>query len=228
MASTTVLTIPELLENILEHLDMKTLLLSQRVNQHFNSVIGSSKNLQEKLYLRHKPSTHLANDVTLNPLLTKPKRIFTYGRKGKGWQFVFDPFSLSPEASARRMYLCSHVMVLENADLSGRNCMSYTAEGLIPLEGDDAPEHWRKTGILRDAICSTTLTRDECTGYDSESLRDFLRKTLDACVKRKEINPYAAPFAGFDWNNSSWAAPPKNDVDDDSSDTDCYGRDRRR
>lgn len=43
----------ELLENILLHIDTKTLLLAQRVNHKFNSVIRSSGQLQKLLFFSH-------------------------------------------------------------------------------------------------------------------------------------------------------------------------------
>lgn len=54
-----VLHTPELLENILVHLDRKTLLLSQRVNTTFKNVIAGSKPLQRRLFFLpdSKPQT---------------------------------------------------------------------------------------------------------------------------------------------------------------------------
>ncbi|KAK3691333.1 hypothetical protein LTR37_018694 [Vermiconidia calcicola] len=53
VAAAAVWTTTELLENILLHIDTKTLLLAQRVNHRFNGVIRSSGQLQKKLFFSH-------------------------------------------------------------------------------------------------------------------------------------------------------------------------------
>ncbi|KAK6431672.1 hypothetical protein LTR95_012167 [Oleoguttula sp. CCFEE 5521] len=105
MAAAEVLALPELLENILGHLDMKTLLLSQRVNNQFKSVIRSSKHLQEKLYLRLKSSTDAVEKVTRNPLLIEPN----------------DMWSEHDEVT---MCLTSAAVVLENVSLKEKTTWS--------------------------------------------------------------------------------------------------------
>ena len=64
----------ELLENILLGLDIRTLLLSQRTNRHFKSVIDRSTKLQQALYFKldastEQPCSHEAAWYDLNPLL---------------------------------------------------------------------------------------------------------------------------------------------------------------
>ncbi|OQN97552.1 hypothetical protein B0A48_16706 [Cryoendolithus antarcticus] len=66
MASTAVLTLPELLEPILAHLDMKTLLLSQRVNKQWQAAIARSNDLQCALFFRQRPA---GSPQEYNPLL---------------------------------------------------------------------------------------------------------------------------------------------------------------
>ncbi|KAK5684706.1 hypothetical protein LTR17_027116 [Elasticomyces elasticus] len=70
-----VLGIPELLEDILLHVDMKTLLLSQRVNSRFRDVVLTSPGLLEILHFRQRQAMSSANreDIIafINPLLFK-------------------------------------------------------------------------------------------------------------------------------------------------------------
>ncbi|OQN95883.1 hypothetical protein B0A48_18168 [Cryoendolithus antarcticus] len=96
MAAAEVLALPELLRNVLRHLDVETLLLSQRVNTLFKSGIQRSKDLQEKLYFRLKSSTEFDAEVTLNPLLTEPHEVWTKIRRTLQWHFAFDSFRLPP------------------------------------------------------------------------------------------------------------------------------------
>ncbi|OQO10479.1 hypothetical protein B0A48_03776 [Cryoendolithus antarcticus] len=213
MAAVEVLTLPELLENILGHLDMKTLLLSQRVNTHFKLVIQSSKDLQEKLYFRPKSATKTKciTEVTLNPLLTKP---YTRGRFIKSlsrdeWRFAIDPFRLPQDASGQRMYLCSHAMTLRNAELIGEDCMTYTAHGPIALEGDNASAVWKEKYACGSGVgkYSTVWDDDEFTPYESETLEVFIHKTMEVSTRRHELHPSLAPFIGFDWETSNRLAP---------------------
>ncbi|KAK3630468.1 hypothetical protein LTR56_009482 [Elasticomyces elasticus] len=51
-----VLTTTELLEDILRRIDMKTLLLSQRVNRTFQATIEGSPSLQQKLFFATMPA----------------------------------------------------------------------------------------------------------------------------------------------------------------------------
>lgn len=51
-AANAVLSIPELFESILLHVDMKTILLSQRVNRNWASIMGSSLVIQQALFFR--------------------------------------------------------------------------------------------------------------------------------------------------------------------------------
>ncbi|KAK3691330.1 hypothetical protein LTR37_018691 [Vermiconidia calcicola] len=65
-AAIAVATTTELLEHILLLLDMKTLLLAQRVNRKFQSVINKSANLQKKLFFVHtstKEAVELCGDT---------------------------------------------------------------------------------------------------------------------------------------------------------------------
>ncbi|OQO11958.1 hypothetical protein B0A51_16867 [Rachicladosporium sp. CCFEE 5018] len=56
MAANSVLSLPELLESIITHLDTKTLLLSQRVSKQWQAVITSSDELQCLLFFRQRPA----------------------------------------------------------------------------------------------------------------------------------------------------------------------------
>lgn len=53
-AANTVFNIPELRENILIHLPMKTLFTSQRVNKNWQYTIRKTKQIQKKMFLRAK------------------------------------------------------------------------------------------------------------------------------------------------------------------------------
>ncbi|TGO89149.1 hypothetical protein BPOR_0123g00200 [Botrytis porri] len=62
------LYVPETLTKILSHLDVKTLLLSQRVSKQWAEIIQTHPHLQECLFF--KPAAR-NTEVTLNPLLTE-------------------------------------------------------------------------------------------------------------------------------------------------------------
>lgn len=55
MASNTVLDNYELLERVLLHLPLRTLLLAQRVNKSWSYVVHRSQNIQRALFLRGHP-----------------------------------------------------------------------------------------------------------------------------------------------------------------------------
>ncbi|KAK4963217.1 hypothetical protein LTR10_000845 [Elasticomyces elasticus] len=65
--------VTELLEAILLAVDMKTLLLSQRVSSVFRDTISTSPRLLEKLYLRQSPAPAVLPHVKdiINPLIAK-------------------------------------------------------------------------------------------------------------------------------------------------------------
>lgn len=60
-----VLSIPELLEAILLHVDMKTLLLSQRVDRNWASIMASSIVIQQALFFR--PVQEVSSIIPFNP-----------------------------------------------------------------------------------------------------------------------------------------------------------------
>ena len=61
----------ELLEQVLLHVPMETVLFSQRVSQCFRSTIKNSRALQQKLFLAPVSAKHTNDMPQLNPLLTK-------------------------------------------------------------------------------------------------------------------------------------------------------------
>ena len=70
-----VINTPELLENILSHLDTKSLLLSQRVSKQFQGTISGSSVLQQALFfkLASKDGTRFGTDG-VNDLFMDVKR----------------------------------------------------------------------------------------------------------------------------------------------------------
>lgn len=62
-------SIPELLEMVLVHLPMKTLLLAQRDNRQFKGVIDNSKQLQRELFFLPAPIASRPQTPIRNPLL---------------------------------------------------------------------------------------------------------------------------------------------------------------
>ncbi|KAF7915021.1 uncharacterized protein EAE98_011344 [Botrytis deweyae] len=62
------LYVPETLTKILSHLDIKTLLLSQRVSRQWAELIQTSPHLQECLFFKNATRN---TEVTLNPLLAE-------------------------------------------------------------------------------------------------------------------------------------------------------------
>jgi len=74
----------ELLEMILKYLDIKTLLLSQRVNSTFGTVISDSKTLQEQLFFRTlRDDGSRPENFVLNPLFFRYRSfvIDSYGSR---------------------------------------------------------------------------------------------------------------------------------------------------
>ncbi|KAK6442837.1 hypothetical protein LTR95_000943 [Oleoguttula sp. CCFEE 5521] len=112
IAGKKVLQIPELLEMVLAHLDIRTLLLLQRVNTTWKATIDNSAELQEKLFYRLTPGTH---DNAINTLIL-PINIITredfnyspsFGSKTT-WLYTLDMSTLPQHASARKMFLSRH------------------------------------------------------------------------------------------------------------------------
>ncbi|KFY08403.1 hypothetical protein V492_06268 [Pseudogymnoascus sp. VKM F-4246] len=64
-AANAVLSIPELLEAILLDVDMKTLLLSQRVNRNWASIIAASSVLQQALFFQ--PAQEVSSIIPFDP-----------------------------------------------------------------------------------------------------------------------------------------------------------------
>jgi hypothetical protein len=102
-ACTRVLSTPELLESILKHLPLPTLLHAQLVSTYFHSTITSSPILQQLLFFR--PST--SQEWTLNPLLRKHFLPFFVvpGKKYGGGRHQFKslqalPWTKSPTTKA--------------------------------------------------------------------------------------------------------------------------------
>ncbi|PLB46120.1 hypothetical protein P170DRAFT_512694 [Aspergillus steynii IBT 23096] len=80
--ASTLFFIPELMEQILLHLDMRTLLTSARVCSSWNTVIRDSPKIQTALFFRPMPETETQNHPrTTNPLITQimwPQFFSTY------------------------------------------------------------------------------------------------------------------------------------------------------
>ncbi|KAK3703706.1 hypothetical protein LTR37_014284 [Vermiconidia calcicola] len=70
-AASKKLNLPELLENILIHVDIKNLFKLQRVNKTFKATIARSKEIQRKMFLLGDPSKgrDLLDEGVFNPLL---------------------------------------------------------------------------------------------------------------------------------------------------------------
>ena len=83
-ASAAVIATTELLVIILHILDMRTLLLSQRVNQKWQAVIGEIKQLQQKLFM-HPISVE---EAIAKGVAAMPKDIATAGELREGWSWV--------------------------------------------------------------------------------------------------------------------------------------------
>ena len=64
-AANTVLSIPELLKAILLHVDMKTILLSQRVNRNWANIMASSIVIQQALFFR--PVQEVSSIIPFDP-----------------------------------------------------------------------------------------------------------------------------------------------------------------
>ena len=105
-----VLRITELLELILLQLDMRTLLISQRVCRKWNSLIRTSSNIQETLFFKPVIPGSVPTKVQ-NPLLAEVFPPFFIKMKGRISMNSFDMVKhpekqrayLRPEASWRRM-----------------------------------------------------------------------------------------------------------------------------
>nr|OQO30502.1 hypothetical protein B0A51_01731 [Rachicladosporium sp. CCFEE 5018] len=108
------LNIIELLELLLTHLDLKTLLLSQRVSTTWNTTIAQSRVLQEKLFFRFKTGNHKDKVNTLlvhrrvRPhKLEVEEDIRYYHRETmkNTWLYLLDLSTLPEHATARKMFI---------------------------------------------------------------------------------------------------------------------------
>ncbi|OQN95885.1 hypothetical protein B0A48_18170 [Cryoendolithus antarcticus] len=123
MAAIAVLDLPELLESVLIELDMKTLLLSQRVSKQWKASIDCSANLQDKLFFKLKDHRDEDGVDAINTLLVKysgrapffsshhvprtapQSSLFDSLLEPVNYVFAFDLTVMSADASARRMTL---------------------------------------------------------------------------------------------------------------------------
>ena len=107
-ASSKVLGIPELLENVLSQLLARDLLLCECINKTWHAVIKNSNTLQEKLFYKCDLVT-LTNDMDesdleINPFFLLVQRRWARRlRKDRGAK-SFDDFDY-PEAPWKKMYL---------------------------------------------------------------------------------------------------------------------------
>lgn len=142
-----VLSLPELLEAILLHVDMTTLLVSvSRVNKSWNSVVSTSPALQQALYFRPAPSdgqgevlwdpmseTEDRARPTLNPLLVaKFGSCFfdfgpTYGYGRRAESFYTMPWTRKHHRTVKR-------------DLGPNRAASYQVKQPVELDARDVPK----------------------------------------------------------------------------------------
>lgn len=111
-AVTRVFGVAELLENVLLHMDMRQLFVSQRVCRTWRDQINASKPLRAKLFLDAEPSSSAATgsgvaNVQTNPLA--PDAITQLYRYHLALSTQTEPPTKwrSVGASWRRMFLCS-------------------------------------------------------------------------------------------------------------------------
>nr|OQO30500.1 hypothetical protein B0A51_01729 [Rachicladosporium sp. CCFEE 5018] len=168
-----VFNIPELLEVILPHLDMKTLLFAQGVNTKFKTTIEKSEECQDKLFFRLKEGRGEDGVDMLNPLLVKGRATSGCRYPDAGmdctceqcvnetWTFKIDPSKRPSYASARRMFLSWRVQDIcppagTTFEYVGLTCTCEVAMG------------WRVTdpGLSSDE----EYDEDECGDYDD---RDY-------------------------------------------------------
>ncbi|KAK3628453.1 hypothetical protein LTR56_018608 [Elasticomyces elasticus] len=131
---TRVLGIIELLEHILMHTEMQTLLLAQRVSRTFFNTITGSIPLQQKLFFVQQPVGQPGDELIINPLILKPsimgRLAFRTGPSGQPSQghnaaqeynhVLFDRFQvLKSERSNKHsgIHLMLH-QLLRDSDLS--------------------------------------------------------------------------------------------------------------
>ncbi|KAK6442840.1 hypothetical protein LTR95_000946 [Oleoguttula sp. CCFEE 5521] len=176
MATTTV-DLPELLEQILNHLDPRTLLLAQRVNSRFRSIISTRETLRTKLFYSLHPYSTPHDTIQMNPFLTMPHWLTNKLLPPTAWKFALDPFTLPPNSVARKMRLSSHVGVMQCLFLRGRS-------------GD----HEKTWTIPAESSEMEVLSCD----YNAETLETFVAKTMD---DRRQSH---VGFCGFDFRDSIW------------------------
>ncbi|CAK1355668.1 hypothetical protein CB0940_00631 [Cercospora beticola] len=73
--SSEVFYVTELFEQIMIHVDMRTLLLAQRVDKHWSTIISTSKPLQQKLFFLPATRAQLIalNTIELGPIIWHPE-----------------------------------------------------------------------------------------------------------------------------------------------------------
>ncbi|OQO10478.1 hypothetical protein B0A48_03775 [Cryoendolithus antarcticus] len=177
MASITVLNLPELLEQILIHLDQETILVTRRVSSRFSAIISTSETLQQKLFLRLQSYRTPHDTITMNPLLTESDWLTGDRRRPNAWLFALDPFKIPTECIRQKMHLSSHVGIMQCLILRGSNA-DHEKTWTIPAESSETATH--------------------SSDYNGETLEEFVAKVMN---ERRLGN---IGFRGFHFRNSIW------------------------
>ncbi|OQN97553.1 hypothetical protein B0A48_16707 [Cryoendolithus antarcticus] len=165
MAAAQVLSLPELLSNILPRLDTKTLLLAQQVNKQWKAVTERSRECQEVLFFRQSMTDSRGMSSTYNPLLLSHDEDFCNHCTDAHFRALdsrdLDGRTLrhrnTPGPSALRMYLTSSPRPYL-VEYHVRHSLDYRVEyECIPVDESKAfryacePRLYKKAGVPHES-----------------------------------------------------------------------------
>ncbi|KAI9645148.1 hypothetical protein NHQ30_005882 [Ciborinia camelliae] len=190
-AQISALSLPEILTSILLHLDITTLLLSQRVSRSWLQLIVSAPTLQQALFFTSDPSSHLS--PVLNPLLVaKFPPWFTTLKEGIHAYSSFENLEwISHGEAGDRAWSFEkaswrHMLVVQPASVEmAIDASAYSREGSSRKEGWVRVDGGVRMGMLYDYIWNLVRRSIGEFGFDWRGVGGFLG---DA---RAEVQGYA-------------------------------------
>ena len=166
---------PEMLENILLDVDMKSLLLAQRVDKTFKATIDGSVKLQKKLWFLpdtcHIEDPESDEDMTVNPLLDD----FPYEKRMKPPFGIYNEYRDSKQAFKAFIW----------SDLPQ-----------LPVQLGSGPESWRKMQLARPQsernkfVCHVDVF-EESDNYSMIVSREI---TLECDITASQVPPIMLEF----------------------------------
>ncbi|TGO24270.1 hypothetical protein BPAE_0107g00170 [Botrytis paeoniae] len=184
------LYVPETLTKILSHLDVKTLLLSQRVSKQWAELIQTSPHLQECLFFKPAPQN---TEVTLNPLLAEKFPAWFYTIDWEPWNQVgHEVFNELEWGSSPRV-----AMAYRRSDASWRKmllCQPPLEEMLIDY-----------TRIDKQGLFFWDLEVEKKEGIKMGLAYDYMYQAMYKCIFVGVDGPIYNHEFMFDWREENVA-----------------------